>query len=71
MKYTLFLALFSLLGCGSTQLTNKDNPQKEVPKITKPILKKIWVPEEIKNNGTEYVEGHYMNVIEKDSVWSQ
>ncbi|MEK6775117.1 MAG: hypothetical protein AABY64_14345 [Bdellovibrionota bacterium] len=49
----------------------KDSKEEEIPKITKPNVKKIWIPEEIRNNGTEYVEGHYMYLIERNSTWSK
>jgi hypothetical protein len=50
---------------------NSITKEKDPPKITKPIVKKVWIPEEIKNNGSEFVEGHYMYIIEKESSWSQ
>ena len=45
--------------------------EEKLPMITKPYVRKIWIPEEIKNNGTEFEEGHYLYQIERNSTWSK
>lgn len=49
----------------------KEIKEENLPKITKPTVRKIWIPEEYRNNGTEYVEGHYLYKIERNSTWSK
>ena len=50
---------------------NKESIEEKIPKMIKPNVKKIWIPDEIRNNGTEYIEGHYMYLIERNSTWSK
>ncbi len=74
LKTLLFLFMLALPACASMKKNNtldKTKNLEQVPKITKPTFKKIWVPDEIRNNGTEYVEGHYIYIIEKDTTWSK
>jgi predicted small lipoprotein YifL len=65
-------ALFSILACQSKLKINdpKDGPNPG-PKITKPVVKKIWVPEQIEDDGRVLIEGHYKWLLEKDSTWSR
>ncbi len=48
-----------------------DTPKPEVPKLLKGVVHKIWIPPEIKNNGQEWVEGHYLFRIERGAQWSR
>jgi hypothetical protein len=62
----------ALVSCASLQkgnfpLTNKKNTN--VPSLTSPEVRRIWVPEKIEGN--KFVDGHYMYVIDKPSVWSK
>lgn len=41
------------------------------PKLLKPEVKKIWIPEIIKNGGTEWEEGHYLYRIQRETSWSR
>jgi hypothetical protein len=61
-----------LADCSSIAKKNADAAQdNDVPKILKPTAKKIWIPPEIRNNGTEWVQGHYVYRIEKETTWSR
>jgi hypothetical protein len=40
-----------------------------VPKIKRPEVRKVWVPDQI--SGDEYVSGHWKFVIDRPSVWSK
>ena len=65
-------AILILTGCVTTPSKNdagKFNPSD--PKLLKPVVKKIWIPPEIRNGGSEWVEGHYLYRIEKESTWSR
>jgi hypothetical protein len=73
---TILIFLTSITACQSlTKKTNttssKTSNEEQIPKIIKPNVKKIWIPDEIRNNGTEYIEGHFMYVIQKGSSWSK
>lgn len=74
LKLLSLLLALSFTSCASIKKNNtldKTKNLESTPKITKPTFKKIWVPDEIRNNGTEYVEGHYVYIIEKDTTWSK
>ncbi len=43
----------------------------DTPKLSKPVVRKIWIPPEIRAGGGEWVEGHYMYRIEKETKWSR
>lgn len=70
--YIVFAFVISLVACASTpKKSQNDNQKSETPKILKPIVKKIWIPSEIRNGGAEWIEGHYMYRIEKETSWSR
>lgn len=59
-------------GCSAVQKkTDPTMPTPDPPKLLKPIVKKIWIPPEIRNGGAEWVEGHYIYRIEKETTWSR
>ncbi len=65
------LALVLAVG-GCTLKPKTDIPNKtEPPKLLKPVIRKIWIPPEIKNGGLEWTEGHFMYRIEKETSWSR
>lgn len=72
----LSFSIFSISACSNltkkpNSFMNKESKEEKIPKITKPNVKKVWIPDEIRNNGTEYIEGHYMYLIERNSTWSK
>lgn len=62
----------ALTSCASKpNIKTKDTLSKEanVPSLTSPEVRRIWVPEKI--DGNKFIKGHYMYVIDKPSVWSK
>lgn len=47
----------------------KGDKKENLPSITTPDVRRIWIPERI--DGNRFIEGHYMYVIERGSVWSK
>ncbi len=47
----------------------KKTEDSKVPSLTSPEVRRVWVPERI--DGGKFIEGHYMYVIERNSVWSK
>lgn len=45
----------------------KDDPK--TPSLTSPEVRRVWVPEKI--DGDRFIDGHYMYLIERNSVWSK
>lgn len=70
-SYLLISIVLCLSGCASSLKTNKSESKVDPPKLLKPVVKKIWIPPEIRNGGAEWVEGHYMYRIEKEISWSR
>jgi hypothetical protein len=61
----------ALTSCASkVKIDTKNTASKDanVPSLTSPEVRRIWVPEKIEGN--KFIEGHYMYVIDKPSVWS-
>lgn len=72
-KNSLWL-VFCLFIVSCQHTTNKSDEvlkSQTPPKLLKPEVKKIWIPEIIKNNGTEWEEGHYLYRIQRDTSWSR
>lgn len=69
----LAFPLFCLAtSCVSTvKKDSNGNSKTDPPKLLKPEVRKIWIPPEIRNGGTEWVEGHYLYRIEKETSWSR
>lgn len=68
------LLSISILSACSTINKNKSESKKlepEPPKLTKPVVKRIWVKDSISDDGTEYAEGHWKYILENKSVWSK
>jgi hypothetical protein len=72
------LGLLAILisGPSCANLNKKsDTPPKEStedtynPKLRKPIVRKIWVADEIQGN--EYIRGHWKFVLEEPPVWGK
>lgn len=69
------IALVAIIGCQTAvkikdaKTDGKETPQG--PKLTKPVIKKIWVPESIEDDGRVLIEGHCKWLLEKDSTWSR
>lgn len=49
--------------------SSKDRNASKEPMLTKPEVRRIWVPEKIEDG--KYYEGHFMYIIEKPSAWSK
>jgi hypothetical protein len=66
--------LASLCGCQTNQKKDSDSKDKtksEVPKLTKPSVRKVWVPAQIEDDGRTYRDGHFIYILQKETTWSQ
>ena len=50
----------------SNKSSDKD---QQVPSLTMPAVRRMWVPDKIEGN--RYEAGHYIYILEKTSQWSQ
>lgn len=70
-KLILLAVVLTLAACSATQkkTDSKDAQPEFVPKLKRPEVRKVWVPDQIV--GDEYVTGHWKFVLEKNSVWTK
>jgi len=70
---SFLLCIFIIMtGCQNMKNKSDNKTQNQMPpKLLKPEIKKIWIPEVIKNGGTEWEEGHYLYRIQRDTSWSR
>jgi hypothetical protein len=59
------------IGCSSFYKKSSKEMRAEPPppKLTRPGVQKIWVPDQINDN--VYETGHWKYIIDKQSVWSK
>lgn len=74
-KYSVVILLCLILeACQSSPKVVTDRNGKEnlevSPKITKPIVRKIWIPEKIEDDGQTMIGGHWKYFIERGSSWA-
>lgn len=66
--------MFVLCSCSlkkkknQNQVNSSESNEISSPLLTKPKVKKIWVPEKIE--GDKFIEGHWMWVLERTTSWS-
>lgn len=67
----LFLCLF---GCQTKptvrDATGKASAPSADPKLTKPTVKRIWIPRKIEDDGRVMEDGHWRYEITGGSTWS-
>jgi len=63
-----FLVISVCISCANTNVKKEDS-SLAVPKITKPIVRRIWVPDEIRDS--EYIMGHWKYLLKQESTWSR
>ena len=64
------------IGCASNKTktatdNTKDGAIQQVPKLTKPVTRRVWVDPEISENGTVYIDGHWKYLLMKDAQWTK
>lgn len=66
MKIFVILLVLTLASC--TTPKKKEDPNLD-PRLTRPEVRKVWVPDKI--SGDEYEGGHWKFVIQKNSSWAK
>lgn len=70
--YLLFICA-TLVSCQSSQKSSNKNEKEtleQAPKLTKPIVRKIWIPEKIEDDGLTMTGGHWKYLIDKGASWA-
>ena len=67
------LALVFIVGCQSKPKATDAKPdvKDNVPKLTKPTVRRSWVPQRIEEDGKVMVEGHWRYEVLGGSSWSR
>jgi hypothetical protein len=71
---TLLFSVLFLISCQSlpkVQSAKSSDARSNVPKLTKPVVKRVWVPEKIEENGSVFEEGHWRYLLQHNSNWSR
>jgi hypothetical protein len=76
MKQPIYMMLLTVLlvgavACSNSQKRNSASnaPEEFNPKLTRPEVRKVWVPDRI--SGEEYESGHWKFLIQKNSSWAK
>lgn len=74
IRIVSILCIISLVtGCRSSPKVpthnEKENPDL-APKLTKPVVRKIWVPDKIEDDGLTMTGGHWKYFIDKGASWA-
>jgi hypothetical protein len=73
--FEALLALSLLVGCQSkpkmAEPGMKPGAQSNDPKLTKPTVKRIWIPRKIEDDGRVMEDGHWRYEITGGSSWSR
>ena len=70
--FILALSCPFFLGCQSVPNPNQSKAKPETnPKLTKPVVRRVWIPEKIEDDGHVMIEGHWRFEIQAGSSWSR
>lgn len=62
-------SVIAIVSCSNKLKKVDTGPEGAQPKLTRPDVRKVWVPDQIHDN--VYEMGHWQYVIDKQSVWSK
>ncbi len=70
--YKLMFVAFCLFGCQTKPSVGdtKQDAQSNNPKLTKPTVKRIWIPRKIDGDGRVMEDAHWRYEILGGSSWS-
>lgn len=74
MYKTIIIVSLLLSSCTTAPKESQKNnePQKEnTPALTKPVVRRIWIPDQILDGGKVYDQGHWRYLLERDTTWSK
>ena len=69
----LIIASLGVSACQTTpkSLNPKSEDESKIPKLKKPVVRRIWVPEKIEENGLVWEEGHWRYEVEKNATFAR
>lgn len=69
--FTILFCSIALVSCATDSKKLSTDNGTDSPKLTRPIVRKIWVPPAIEDGGKVYRDGHYKYLLENETVWSR
>ena len=75
IRYIFLISICSLvISCQTAQKKSADKNVKEnsdtAPKLTKPEVRKIWIPDKIEDDGLTMTGGHWKYLIDRGATWA-
>lgn len=71
--YLIFICAV-MISCQTSQKNKSEKSDKNnlesAPKLTKPVVQKIWIPEKIDDDGLTMTGGHWKYLINRGSTWA-
>ena len=71
--FRLLWVVLLLVGCESKpKITDvKPDSSSSTPKLIKPTVRRIWIPQKIEEDGKVFEEGHWRYEVQGGSSWSR
>ncbi len=70
----LIVPLAAMISCQTPPKNSIDKNGKEntdvQPKLTKPVVRKIWISEKIEDDGLTMTGGHWKYLIDRGATWA-
>lgn len=74
LKALVLITLALLAACttpGKKSDKKDDVKEENVPLLTKPKVRRIWIPDQILDGGKVYDQGHWRYLLEKETTWAK
>ena len=77
MRTYLFIILFPMIivSCQIVPKGPTDKDDKNIleanPKLTKPVVEKIWIPDKIEDDGMTLTGRHWKYLIHRGTTWAE
>jgi hypothetical protein len=75
IRFIYFISICAaLVSCQTSPKNAPNKNEKETleaaPKLTRPVVRKIWIPEKIEDDGLTMTGGHWKYLINKGASWA-
>lgn len=71
-QLSMFVIISMLSACttASKDIQKKEDPSNS-PALTKPVVRRLWIPDQILDNGKVFDQGHWRYLLETEPTWSK
>jgi hypothetical protein len=76
MSQSFIAILLATILCACTTPSKDPNKKEDIqkdnsPLLTKPVVRRIWIPDQILDGGKVFDQGHWRYLLEKETTWSK